>query len=338
MARRYASSSDSDSHVDDAHRAGASERPLAARPAVIAVVAGEGVDGWDIHTTVSGRVDSTDRRRTAAYRVLVDDRLDRDAVERVLRRAHDIEASGATSTSGGIEPAALVDAAAEVGIDPNAVRDSLALERFVGPGVVERRFDRLAGSERVVVEREVHLTVDEAISGIEAWLAGVYRLSCDRRSESAVFARRRSDTAAKLSRSFAVARGQGQLGVESLIAEAVPRISGSTPNDPRCVVRISADRSTARAVRLGGGASLGAGGVGMGGVAAAAADALVAWPLVAAPLLVGGYVTARSGRSHADRVELELERLLSRVDRRERPTSLLGRVAKRARAAVAPPR
>lgn len=239
---------------------------------------------------------------------------------------------------GGIEPAALVEAAAEVGIDPNAVRDSLALERFAGPAPLVRRFDGLVGADRVVVEREVHLTVDEAISGIDTWLTAVYRLSCDRRSASTVFARRRTDTAAKLSRWFAGARGDGRLGVESLIAEAVPRVSGSTPTQPRSVVRISADRSTSRQVRLGGGASLGTGGVGLGGATAAAADALVAWPVVAAPLVVGGYAVARSGRGQADRVELELERLLSRVDRRERPTGLLGRVARRARDAVAPPR
>ena len=41
VARRCASSSDSDSQVLDDHSAGASARPDAARPAVIAVVEGE---------------------------------------------------------------------------------------------------------------------------------------------------------------------------------------------------------------------------------------------------------------------------------------------------------
>jgi len=341
-----ASSSDSDSHVDDAQSAGASDRPLAARPAVIAVVAGEGADGSGIDATVSDRIAWVIDGRAAAsradlarsYRDGVDERLDRDAVERVLRRAHAIEAQEAPAPDDGIEPAALVAAATEVGIDPNAVRDSLALERFVGPGAVERRFDRVAGPDRVVVERELHLTADAAMAGIEAWLAGPYRLSCDRRSASTLLARRRTDAMAQVLRSFTGARGDGNLGVAGLVAEAVPRLSGSTPTQPRCAVRISADRSTSRRIRLDGGALLGAGGLGIGGVVAVASDVVLVWPVLAAPLLVSGYALARSGRGQADRVELELERLLSRVDRGERPISLLGRVAKRARNAVAPPR
>ncbi|MFK8022421.1 MAG: hypothetical protein AB8G26_00545 [Ilumatobacter sp.] len=51
----------------------------------------------------------------------MDEGLDSDAVERVLRRAHAIEEAASPERHGGIEPAALVEAAAEVGIDPNAV-------------------------------------------------------------------------------------------------------------------------------------------------------------------------------------------------------------------------
>ncbi|MFK8022422.1 MAG: hypothetical protein AB8G26_00550 [Ilumatobacter sp.] len=183
----------------------------------------------------------------------------------------------------------------------------------------------------------MHLTVDDALDGIEAWLGSVYRLTPDRRSRSAVFARRRGDTYARLSRSFSSARGEGRLDVGNLVAEAVPRLVGSSPTEPRCVVRISADRSAARAVRLGGGASIGVGGVGLTGAMAAFTGALVVWPFAAVPFAVSGYAIARSGGGQADRVERELQRMLSRVGRGERPTGLLGRVAKRARGAVVAP-
>lgn len=268
----------------------------------------------------------------------VHDRLDREAVERVLRRAHSIDQQSPGSDSGGIEPSALIDAATEVGIDPNAVRDSLAVERFVGPDAGVRRFDCVAGPDRIVVERELHMTVDEAIDGIEAWLTTVYRMTCDRRQVGVVFARRRTDTVAQLSRSFDGVRGEGRLDVTEVVAEAVPRIVGSSPLDPLCVVRVSIDRSTSRNVRLGGGGAVGAMGVAGGGATALATQVVVWAPAIAVPLMVGGFLIARTGRSDANRVELEVERLLSRVDRGEQAVGLIGRFTRRAREAVVGPK
>ncbi len=60
----------------------------------------------------------------------------------------------------------------------------------------------------------------------------------------------------------------------------------------------------------------------------------MAFPLVSVPLIAGGYAIARTGRGHADRLELELERLLSTVERGELPAKLLDKVARRARRAA----
>lgn len=264
------------------------------------------------------------------------DRLDREAVDRILERAHRLESPSAPAESG-VEPQALIDAASEVGIDPNAVRDSLAIERFsIDPQPV-RRFDRLAGPSAVVIERVVHVSVAEVVSGLETWLTTVHRLSCDRRSDGSLHARRRSDLVAEIGRMVSTLRGEGRLDVSSLVVEAVPQTVGSSPSNPRTLVRISADRSTPRQVRLAGGGSLAGAGVAGGAAVSVAAETLVAFPAIAAPLTIGGYVAARSGRGHADRLELELERLLSRAERREQPTGLLGRFARRARAATGPP-
>ena len=66
--------------------------------------------------------------------------------------------------------------------------------------------------------------------------------------------------------------------------------------------------------------------------------AIVAAPILGVPLMIGGYATARSGRRHADKVELELMRVLAAVGRDERPVGLVGRAARRARRAVTSPR
>ncbi len=264
------------------------------------------------------------------------ERLDREAVDRILARAHRLEETTPVTDSG-VEPEALIAAASEVGIDPNAVRDSLAIERLSISAPPARRLDRLAGSADVVVERDLHLTVDQTIAGVQAWLTSLHRLTCDRRSDGTLFARRRSDTTARIGRTLSTARGEGRLAASSLVVQAVPQTVGSTPTRPRTLVRISADRSGPRQARLAGGGSLAATGVAGGGVAAlatAGADALVAFPVVAVPLAVGGYFLARSGRGHADRLELELERVLSRVERGDVPTGLLGRMARSARRTV----
>lgn len=260
------------------------------------------------------------------------ERLDREAVDRILARAHRLEAPTSDGLSG-VAPEALIAAASEVGIDPNAVRDSLAIERLSISAPPGRRIDRLAGAAQVVVERELQLTVDQTIGGLQAWLTSLHRSTCDRRSDGSLFARGRSDTTARLGRVLSTARGEGRIAATSLAVEAIPQTVGTTPDRPRTLVRISADRSSPRQARLISGGSLAAAGV-VGGAAAAATDVLVAVPTLAVPLTVGGYFIARSSRGHADRLELELERLLSRVERGEQPTGLLGRMATRARRAA----
>jgi hypothetical protein len=263
----------------------------------------------------------------------VTDRLDRDAIARILARAQELETSESAGGSG-IEPDALIEAATEVGIDPNAVRDSLAIERFTVVNPARHRFDRLAGPAAIVIEREVALTVEDALDGMEAWLTSVHRLICARRSAGKLHARRRTDVPARVGRRVSAWRGDGRLaGVGSLEVEAVAQVVGSTPVRPRTLVRVRADRHDARTVRLAGGGTVGLAGAGAG-AGIAAAGAVIAAPVVALPLLAGGYVVARTGRGHANRLELEIERLVTLVARGERPAGLLSRAARRARRTV----
>jgi len=266
--------------------------------------------------------------------VVVTDRLDGDDVARILARAQELEVPDHADT-GGVEPDALIAAATEVGIDPNAVRDSLAIERFTVASPERERLDRLAGPGTIVIEREVPLAVGDALDGIEAWLTSVHRLVTDRRDSGRLVARRRVDASARVGRTMSGWRGDGRLaGVGTLEVEAVPQVVGSTPVHPRTLVRVRADRRDARSLRLAGGGTVGLAGVGAGAATAAATGAAVVAPVVALPLVVGGYVVARTGRGHADRLELELERLITLVARGERPTGLLSRAVRRARGSM----
>lgn len=129
---------------------------------------------------------------------------------------------------------------------------------------------------------------------------------------------------------LSTARGEGRLAATSLVIGAVPQVLGATPTSSRTLVRINADRASPRQLRLAGGGSLAGAGV-AGGVVAAATETFVAVPIVAVPMTVAGYLVARSGRGSADRLALELERLVSRVERGEQPTGFVGRMAYRAK-------
>lgn len=253
-------------------------------------------------------------------------------MSRILARAQEIEAHDASNDPGsGVEPEALIEAATAVGIDPNAVRDSLAIDRLTVRPDESRRLDRLAGPASVVVEREMPLTVGQALDGMEAWLASVYWLVCDRRSISLLRAHRRTDASAKAGRTMSGMRGYNKVGkVAVLQVEAAPQVVGSTPREPRSIVRVRADRQAVRTMRLAGGGSVGVAGAGAGVIAVTSGFAVLA-PIVAVPLLVGGYGLARTGRGSADRLELEIDRLLTHVARGERPAGLVGRAVRRAR-------
>lgn len=254
-------------------------------------------------------------------------RISRERAARILARAHELAGDDGVADATGLEPEALVEAAAEVGIDPDAVRDALAVERFSVEAEAPARLDRVAGPATVVVERVVALSVGELLDRVDSWLTVGHRLRTDRRGDVLV-ASKRSDTAASVGRTLAGLVGEGRLGdVRRLRVEAVPQRTGASAGSARARVRIAADRAADRTTRLGGGSVLGAAGVGTAVVGLA--EAIAWWPVAAVPLAVGGGVLAASGGRRAERLELELERLLSAVERDERPATLLGRFARR---------
>lgn len=264
------------------------------------------------------------------------DRLDAEAVSRVLRRAHQIEVERRIDDDPtSVEPQVLIEAAADVGIDPDAVRDSLAIERMPIDRPPVARLDRLAGPEVLVVERQVRLTVGEALASVERWLTTGYRMRCRRDSDGVVLARRRSGGVAALGRAVAGARGEGRLaGVDAIRVVAVP-LSSRPPDDrPSTLVRVEAQRSRARRSRIGGGGAVGAAGV-VAGSAAALDVALVLGPVVAVPALGAGVLVAASGARQADRSDHDLECLLADVAAGDEPTGLLGRAARQATRALA---
>jgi len=272
--------------------------------------------------------------------------LDTEAAQRVLRRAHDIaaahglDADHAVEVGVGVSPQALVDAAEEVGIDPGAVRDALALDLFDAGAPEPQSLDRIAGAGAVAVEDVVRRSAVEALDAAEDWLTVAHRMRCVRGPSGDLDCRPRSGLAASMGRAVNGISGEVNIqAVERLSVSAQPLEVDATPDDPRTLLRIIADRRTSRRRRLGVGTVAGATGVGVSSAGVVAGvitgtAVLVAAPVVGVPLIVGGYLAARSGRRHADEVELEVMRVLAAIDRDEPPVGLVGRAARRARKAV----
>ncbi len=208
----------------------------------------------------------------------------------------------------------LLDAAAEAGIDPDAVRVSLAIERL-GTLPTPGRFDRILGPRGATVDRIVGLDVDTVVSRIDDLLQ---RQCGMRRARSAADWgewRKRTDPMGTVQR---LARTGSSSANLRKLARVEARTSFVDPE--RTLVRLAADRTPQRTEAMAGGAAV-------GGISLVATGvlAVVTTPILVAatPVAIGaGYATARVGRlRHADLLA-DLEGLLDSVERGIRPVTL----------------
>lgn len=234
--------------------------------------------------------------------------LDQAAVERVLRRAGDLTDGHHESVAArtGTSPEALIAAAAEVGIAPEAVRLSLAIERL-GPPPDATRFDRLVGPGWIVSERSVPTNLDITLGRLDDLLRKQHGLRRTRsQGERGEWRRRDGSLAGALRTIKQLSGAQGVGDADAIIAEA----RAADPH--RTVLRVALDRRSQRAGRFTGGAvvtSLGAASV------AVVAGALSPFVLIASPaVLIAGWATVRRGVRQATSTSAELERLLDAVE------------------------
>lgn len=232
----------------------------------------------------------------------------------MIRRASEL-AEREVGPDGGIEPEALVEAAADVGIPEVAVRRSIAIERL-GPDPETGRLDALAGPAIVAEVRFVSASPDEVLDLLDRWLVKNHHLRRIKRTSGRIDWARRDDVVASASRAVRGLTGEGRLGTApTVIARAEP-VDGTDT-----VVRVEIDRSPQRRNSLMAGGACSAFSVGCGvlGVVVAAPLAILAIPGV-----VGAGVALSNGRSQAGRYDRELDRVLDAVVE-QRPPSRRGR-------------
>lgn len=246
--------------------------------------------------------------------------FDRDAAERVLRRAvrlaehddHGVE-------QGGVSEQALIEAAEELGVDVEVVRRAAVEERLGLLVDGRRRGDQLVGVGRIRVHRDVPGTPEQAIELVDAWLKRIGSFRRQRGDAGSAQYARRGDPTAWAQRGARAVRGSQDLRrVRRLQVVATPM------GRDRSLVVLDADLELERQLAVASGA-----GVAGAGSTVAVVEALVwtPWFWLAVPASVAAGTGVLVARAHGvPDVEASLEGLLDRVDAGERPTSVLGDV------------
>ncbi|MEP6549730.1 MAG: hypothetical protein ABJB95_01035 [Gemmatimonadales bacterium] len=264
--------------------------------------------------------------------------LDRQALERVLARAAELQGAGALPESGDlISESQLLDIGNEVGLNPGTINQALAEER-TRINVPEERglVAQIAGAGFATATRTVPGTPRDVLATIDAWMLRDECLQVQRRFADRITWEPQRGLFGKLKRTVNVSgRGFYLMDAGQVSATVLP------VDDARVVVRLDADIHTSRARRVGVAGFLLAMGAAVGGIlglglvvahlplAIAAGSAVV--PFAGGSF--AGYKVARTHRGVLSSVQLALEQILDRLEHGEfeRPAGLLGTISSRAR-------
>jgi hypothetical protein len=264
--------------------------------------------------------------------------LDRQALERVLARAAELQGAGAIPESSDlISESQLRDIGNEVGLSAEMINQALAEER-TRVNVPEERglVAQIAGASFATATRTVPGTQRDVLATIDTWMQRDECLQVQRRFLDRITWEPQRGLFGKIRRTVNVS-GRGYYLVEAgQVSATVLPVDGS-----RVVVRLDADIQASRSKRVGMGAvvaTLGATASGIVGLALVVAHlpliiAAGAAVLPFAGSSVAAYKVARTHRTVLSSVQLALEQVLDRLEHGEfdRSGGLLGAISPRAR-------
>jgi hypothetical protein len=226
------------------------------------------------------------------------DRLSSDEVALVLRRAADLEAQAEGRTvDDGFDPAAVEEAALEVGLSPTAVRQALA-ELHTGALTTDRtRHLAVGGPSTVTAARLVPTRIDVVHATAERFLRK-QTFELRRRHDEVAIYRLRRDMVANLRRKLDFTGAIQLDGVRSVTLTVSPAgsASASASAAERCMVRLEAELGPARGRVAVASTGMGVGAAGFTGLVGLV---LGEGAVVAAALPIGaGFTAAGMGLGH----------------------------------------
>jgi hypothetical protein len=263
--------------------------------------------------------------------------LDRQALERVLARAAELQGAGALPESSDlISESQLIDIGNEVGLNPATINQALAEER-TRINVPEERgiVAQIAGASFATATRTVPGTPRDVLATIDGWMLRDECLQVQRRFADRITWEPQRGLFGKLRRTVNVSgRGFYLIDASQVSATVLP------VDATRVVVRLDADIHASRARRVGVGGFLGTMGAAASGIVGlglivAHIPLFIAAGFAVLPFAGGTLAAYRMARSHRDvlsSVQLALEQILDRLEHGEfeRP-GLLGVISPRTR-------
>src|SRR3954451_7544595 len=264
--------------------------------------------------------------------------LDRQALERVLARAAELQGASALPESGdAISESQLLDIGNEVGLSAATVDQALAEER-TRVNVPEERglVAQVAGASFATATRTVPGNPRDVLATIDAWMQRDECLQVQRRFSDRITWEPQRGLFGKIRRTVNFTGKSYYLVDARQVSATVLPVDSS-----RVVVRLDADINQSRARRVGLGGTvvtigaLASGLVGLG-LIVAHLPLIIAAGSAVLPFAGGsfaGYKVARTHRGVLSSVQLALEQILDRLEHGEfeRPPGLLGAISSRAR-------
>ncbi|MCP4435360.1 MAG: hypothetical protein GY812_07680 [Actinomycetia bacterium] len=255
-------------------------------------------------------------------------RLDRDAAERVLRRAVELGDQPGTADDA-FEPDVLVSAASDLGVPTTAVHRALAEEQAGLLADDAGAVDRLAGPAAVSAARVVDMKPGAAMSLADEWLRRTWAFKRVRSTEQVADYRRRTDVVATVQRS-----ARSLTGKENADKVRSIRLITHELEAQRSIVAMVVDLQSSRTFAEVGGSFVAGGGTVMSTVSALA-WAPWAWLGIPASAAAGAGVLA-TRRAWTRGIDVELEGLLDLIEAGEVPPSMVGGLAERFRRPAPP--
>ena len=263
-------------------------------------------------------------------------RINREALERILKRASELQANEVDTTQD-LTETELLKLGAEVGIDGRHLRQAL-YEEASGPAAAERgAVSRWMGPGTVHAGRVVRgeqLVMEEALTH---WMLDSELLTLKRRMPDRMVFERQKGFVAEMKRGFGVGGRSYQLAKAKEVAFSVTSLETGY-----CHVELSADISDTRTAYAGGSVAIGSVGA-AGAIVTGALAAPVVIPVTIAVMFgTGAYAISKMHKPMVERTQLALEQVLDRLEHGEikprhssnTPTTRLSRVADEIRRAI----
>lgn len=260
--------------------------------------------------------------------------LDRQALERVLARAAELQGAGSLPDSTDLlSESQLLEIGNEVGLSAATINQALAEERTRVAIPEERGFiAQISGASYATATRTLRGNQVEVLAAIDTWMQRDECLSVQRRFTDRITWEPQRGFLGKIKKGFNLGGRGYHLMDAGQVSGTVMPVDGE-----RVVVRLDADLSSSRSKRVwSGGALAGVGGVASAVIGFGLAIANIPLIIAAASAMLpfagssfAAYQIARSHRAVLSSVQLALEQVLDRLEHGEirKPAGLLDAIA-----------